>query len=318
VAAKAKKGLAKLKVAAPAVGLVTVVEEEAVPLWQRVPVWAWGAVGGVILLAVVGGLFIAGRGEKGKPTSVVVQTTTPTVASPTSTPVPPTPTPLAPTATPEPPTVAPLPVVPTPVPPTATLVPPTASPTPTVTETPTSTPVPPTATATHTPGLPTPTPVPTAVPQPAGRIVLTLYFRDTLTEAGFAALSGDQVNGGVIYEENQIVYGDAAVQMGATTYNFDKPLPEPWRVEFEFAEELLARTAGMEPGFDPQIAGFWVGTLDGDSAVGEESPYHLTMRLYEGNELRESMQVFFTVADAPEGGGGGGGGGGGKPGPWDH
>jgi hypothetical protein len=261
-------------------------------------------------------MFIAGRGEKGKPTSVVVQVTTPAVVSPTSTPVPPTPTPLVPTATPEPPTVAPLPVVPTPVPPTATLVPPTASPTPTVTETPTSTPVPPTATATHTPRPPAPTPVPTPAPQPAGSIALTIYLRDTLAETGVTALSGDQVDGGQIYQENQTVYGDAAVQIGETTYHFDKPLPDPWRVEFEFSEGLVTHTAGMEPGFDPKKAGFWVGTLDGNSAIGEESPYSLTMKLFEGSDLRKNIQVFFTVADAPEGGGGGEeGGGGGKPPP---
>jgi hypothetical protein len=74
----------------------------------------------------------------------------------------------------------------------------------------------------------------------------------------------------------------------------------------------------MEPGFDPKKAGFWVGTLDGNSATGEDKPYSLTMRLYEGSEWRKSIQVFFAVKDAPEGGGGGedgGGGGGGKPPP---
>jgi tetratricopeptide (TPR) repeat protein len=195
------------------------------------------------------------------------------------------------------PTLSPTPTLtPTqmPVLPTATPVPPTA------TKTPTPTPVPPTATATHTPRPPAPTSTPTAVPPPSGPIALTIYLRDTLTETGSAALSGDQVNGGMIYKENQTVYGDAAVQIGATTYNFDKPLPDPWRVEFEFSKELVARTGGMEPGFDPKKAGFWVGALDGDSAVGEDNPYSLTMKLYEGSELRKSIQVFFTVADAPE------------------
>jgi hypothetical protein len=70
-------------------------------------------------------------------------------------------------------------------------------------------------------------------------------------------------------------------------------------------------------GFDPKKAWFWVGTLDNDSSVGEDNPYSLTIKLYEGNELRESLQVFFTVADALGGGGGEGGpgGGGGKPTP---
>ena len=150
-------------------------------------------------------------------------------------------------------------------------------------------------------------------------------MRETLTEAGFAALSGDQVNAGEIYEEKKYIYGNAAVQIGATTYHFDKQevgpgepeqLPDPWRVEFEFDQLLVART-GNQAGFNPKKAQFWVGTLDSDSAVGEDNPYSLTIKLYEGNELRESLQVFFTVADAPEGGGGEGGpgGGGGKPTP---
>jgi serine/threonine protein kinase len=322
VVAKAKKGLAKLEEVALPVGLVRV-EEEEVPIWQKVPVWVWGAaVGGVILLAVVVGVFMAGRGEKVKPTSAVVQATTPAVASPTSTLVPATPTLPPPTATPVPPTTTPLPAMPTAVPPTATPIPPTATPVrPTATKTPSPTPVPPTATATNTPRLTTPTAVPTAVPQLAGRIVLTIYFRATLGEAGFAALSGDQVNGGMIYEEGRFVYGEAAVQIGDTVYHFDKPevapgepeqLPDPWRVEFEFAEDLVART-GNQAGFDPKKAHFWAGTLDNDSAVGEDNPYSLTMKLYEGNELRKSIQVFFAVADAPEGGEGGEEGGGGPP-----
>jgi serine/threonine protein kinase/3-methyladenine DNA glycosylase Tag len=339
VAAKAKKELAKLEKVALPVGLVTLMEEEEVPIWQRVPVWAWGAaVGGIILLAIVGGvLVIAGGGEKVEPTSAVVQATTPTVTV-----APPS---ISPTAGSESPAVAS---------PTSTPVLATPTPTPTVaigatktalaaevgatvraeaeltataaasataaafapTPTPTQTPVPPTATATHTPRPPAPTPVPTPAPQPAGSIALTIYLRDTLAETGVTALSGDQVDGGQIYQENQTVYGDAAVQIGETTYHFDKPLPDPWRVEFEFSEGLVTHTAGMEPGFDPKKAGFWVGTLDGNSAIGEESPYSLTMKLFEGSDLRKNIQVFFTVADAPEGGGGGEeGGGGGKPPP---
>jgi serine/threonine protein kinase len=327
VAATAKKGLAKLEAAALAVELVTPIEEEKVPIWQKVPMWAWGAgIGGAILLAVVGGVFMAGLGERVKPTAAVVQPATPTVTvapqpvsptavsespavvSPTSTPVPATPTSLPPTATP--------------VPPTATAVPPTATPAPpTATKTPTQTPEPPTATATDTPRPPAPTLAPTAVPQLAGPIALTICLRDTLTETGFAALSGDQPNGGMIYEEGKFVYGEAAVQIGDTVYHFDKPevepgepeqLPDPWRVEFEFAEELVART-GNQAGFDSKKAHFWVGTLDGNSAVGEDNPYSLTMKLYEGNELRKSIQVFFTVKDTPGGGGGGEGGGAGTP-----
>jgi hypothetical protein len=229
----------------------------------------------------------------------------PAVVSPTSTPVPATPTPTV--AIPATQTALAAEVRAT-VLAQASATADASIPMPTDTPTPTQTPVPPTATATHTPRPPTPTPTPTTIPQSSGSIALTIYLRDTLTETGFAALSGDQVNGGEIYQENQTVYGDAAVQIGATTYNFDKPLPDPWRVEFEFSEELVTHTGGMEPGFDPKKAGFWVGRLDGNSAIGDDHPYSLTMKLYEGNELRKSIQVFFTVADAPEGGGGEGGG----------
>jgi hypothetical protein len=122
-------------------------------------------------------------------------------------------------------------------------------------------------------------------------------------ETDFTALSDDQANAGMIYKEGQTVYGDAAVQIGEEIYNFEKPLPDPWRVKFEFAEELLART-GNQPSSNDKTAQFWVGTLDSDSSVGEDNPYSLTMKLYQGNELRESVQVFFTVADAPPPGGG--------------
>jgi hypothetical protein len=146
------------------------------------------------------------------------------------------------------------------------------------------------------------------MPTPIPTIALTIYFRGTRTEKGFAALSSDQPNGEKIYEEKKYVYGEAAVQIGETIYHFYKPevgpgkpeqLPDPWRVEFEFDQLLVTRT-GNQAGFDPKKAQFWVGTLSGDSAVGEESPYSLTMRLYEGNELRESIQVFFTVKDTPK------------------
>jgi hypothetical protein len=120
-------------------------------------------------------------------------------------------------------------------------------------------------------------------------------------------LTDDQANGGMIYKEGHFVYGEAAVQIGNTVYHFDKPevgpgepeqLPDPWRVEFEFAEALVART-GNQAGFDPKKAQFWVGALDGHSAVGEDNPYSLTARLYGGNEERGRIQVFFAVKDAP-------------------
>jgi hypothetical protein len=209
--------------------------------------------------------------------------------------------------------------------------PPTAGPELPVAVAPTSTPVPPTPTPIPTGGVaatqtalaeqvaglvaasldqtataeaafsPTPTDTP---------ITLTIYLRDTHTETGYAALSYDQRYGWMIYQEGQFVYGDAAVQIGDTVYHFDEPdelgqLPDPWRVEFEFAEGLVARTEG-EPGFDAKKARFWVGTLGDASAVAADRPYSLTIQLYEGDELRESLQVFFTVADASGPGGEGG------------
>jgi alpha-glucoside transport system substrate-binding protein len=71
-------------------------EEEAVPLWQKVPVWVWVGTGGVILLAVAVLAFLVGRGAKPVPTPIVVaEVTTPAATStaiprPTASPVPPT------------------------------------------------------------------------------------------------------------------------------------------------------------------------------------------------------------------------------------
>jgi hypothetical protein len=295
------------------------VEEETVPIWRRVPVWLWGAIGGAILLAAV----IAGATWLGSPGPESLA-----VVSPTSTPVPATATPIptadvAATETALAERVAG--VVAASLAQTATAMP-TSTPTPT--DTPTQTPVPPTATAPHTLTSPTPTPISAAIPQPASSISSTVYLRDTRTEAGFAALSADQPYGWKIYEEGRFVYGEAAVPISDTVYHFDEEselgqLPDPWRVEFEFAEALVARTIG-ESGFDRKKARFWVGTLGDASAVGEDNPYSLTMNLYEGDQLRESVQVWFTVADAAdfdegmvfsaeEVGLGGGGGGGGSP-----
>jgi hypothetical protein len=162
---------------------------------------------------------------------------------------------------------------------------------------------------------PPPTQTPTATTISSDMDVdLTAYLRGTRTEPGFAALSDDQVYGWEIYEEGQCVYGDAAVQIGETTHHFDKPgvegqLPDPWEVKFEFAKELEEHTtneavcARYGAGFDHKKAWFWVGVLDGSSAVGKDKPYSLTMKLYEGNKLRKSIQVFFTVADVTEPGG---------------
>jgi serine/threonine protein kinase len=70
---------------------VAVLEKEAVPFWQKVPLWGWGVIGGLILLAVVGGALLAGGGLKGKPIAVST-TRTPLPLTDTPTPThPPTP-----------------------------------------------------------------------------------------------------------------------------------------------------------------------------------------------------------------------------------
>jgi hypothetical protein len=281
-----------------------------VPIWKRVR-----AIAGVTVVLIALAVLLAPNARDSlvawlfeTPTVTPIGSPTHTSVISTATPVPPIDTATA-TDTPSPTATPTSTATDTPSPtatPTSTA---TATDTPSLTATP-----PPTATDTLSP-LP-PTPVPAAVPQPGGPIALTIYLRDTFTETGFAALSGNQVNAGEIYREGKFVYGEAAVQIGATTYHFDKPevepgepeqLPDPWRVEFEFAETLVART-GNQAGFDPKKAQFWVGRLDGGSAVGEDNPYSLTMNLYKGDELRESIRVFFTVKDAPESPEGGSGG----------
>jgi hypothetical protein len=301
VATKAKRELAKLGAAALPADPKPPAKEEPVPIWRKMPVWVWAAIGGAALLVTViaGATSLFGQGGTPEPASVVTGATTLTMTVASQ--------PASLTADSELPAVVP-----------STSTPPPSTPTPLL---PTATPVPPTATATHTLTPPMPAQVPTAVPQPAGPTALTIYFRDTRTETGFVALSSDQVDGGMIYEEGKFVYGEAAVQIGDTVYHFDKPkvgsgepkkLPDPWQVQFEFAEELVART-GNEAGFDPKKARFWVGTLDASSAVGGDNPYSLIVKVYEGDELRESLQVLFSVADVPESGGGGPGEGGDKP-----
>jgi hypothetical protein len=239
------------------------------------------------------------------PTSTDTPTPTPTgVPSPTNTPTP------TPTATPTPtlsavPSSAASPSIATPTATSAT----TGTPISTAISTPTQIPMPPTATPPHT-STPTPTRTPT--------VAVTIYLLETLTKEGFVTLSGEQVNmgeiyAGEIYEEGKFVYGNVAVQIGDEVYHSDeelasgkpKPLPDPWRVEFEFDELLVTRT-GNRAGYNSKKAQFWVGTLDPHSAVGEDNPYSLTMKLYKGDELRKRIQVLFTVKDAPGSDGGGG------------
>jgi formylglycine-generating enzyme required for sulfatase activity/outer membrane protein assembly factor BamD (BamD/ComL family) len=131
------KAQKKLAAVAPAPAVVPVAVPERAPIWERLPKWGWAAVGGLVLLAVVGGVLLAGRGPTATstPVPVAVGATTPTATvTPTATPVPPT---TYPTYTPVPtdaptPTPTPLPPTdtPTPVPPTPTPLPPTDTPMP--------------------------------------------------------------------------------------------------------------------------------------------------------------------------------------------
>jgi hypothetical protein len=311
VASRAKRGLAKLEAAVTPAERVPPLKGETVPIWRRLPVWVWAVIGGTILLAAVIGIAILPIGPKADESLVVL--------SPTSIPVPPpTLTPTVGVAATQTALVAE--VMATTVAQVLATVD-ASMPTPTNTPTATQTPGPGTATAPHTLTSAAPTAVPTAIPAPTGSIPLTIYLRDTNTETGYAALSSDRRYGWMIYKEGQTVYGDAAVPIGDTVYHFDEPgelgrLPDPWRVEFEFAEALVTRTDG-ETGFDAKKAWFWAGKLGDASAVAADKPYSLTIKLYKGDELRESLQVFFTVAEQ-EGDVGvvvDTGGGGGKPKP---
>jgi hypothetical protein len=135
---------------------------------------------------------------------------------------------------------------------------------------------------------------------------LTVYLRDTNNAQGFATFPGEEhVDAGTIYAEGGDVYGDVAVRIGDTVYHFDKEpapgepeqLPDPWRVEFEFSDSLIAATEGIQPGFNPKKAQFWVGTLNCNSAVSE--PYRIEMTLYAGGEARKHTEISFLVSDNP-------------------
>jgi Tol biopolymer transport system component/tRNA A-37 threonylcarbamoyl transferase component Bud32 len=115
---------------------VVVPTEEAVPFWRRVPLWAWGVVGEmVVLLLVVCGVLLVGAGRGPMGALLALSTPTPTKTwTPTPAPT------YAPTATP---TDIPMP---------------TASPT--YTPTPTDTPLAPMPTDTPLPPTPPPSPTP--------------------------------------------------------------------------------------------------------------------------------------------------------------
>jgi serine/threonine-protein kinase len=139
---------------------------------RALPAWFWAAVGGLLVLLIVGGALMAGGVFSGSasPTApaVVVAATasatpaSPGPASPTSageSPQATAETPILPTDTPAQPTSTSAVVQPTPVPPTSTPVPPTSTPIPPTSVPPTDTPRPPTRT-------PAPTTPPTATPEP--------------------------------------------------------------------------------------------------------------------------------------------------------
>jgi hypothetical protein len=135
---------------------------------------------------------------------------------------------------------------------------------------------------------------------------LTVYLRGTNNAQSFAAFSGEHVDAGTIYSEGGTVYGDVAVRIGDTVYHFDKEpapgepeqLPDPYRLEVKFSDSLIAATEGIQPGFNPQKAQFWVGTLDCSSAVSDK-PYKIELTLYAGKEARKHTEISFLVADDP-------------------
>jgi hypothetical protein len=165
----------------------------------------------------------------------------------------------------------------------------------------------------------------TAPTSPSDReapVDLTVYLRGTNNAQGLATFSAEHVDAGTIYVEEGTVYGDVAVRIGDTMYHFDKEpapgepeqLPAPYRLDVKFSDSLIAATEGIQPGFNPQKAQFWVGTLNCNSAVSE--PYRIEMNLYAGGEARKHTEISFLVTDNPlcgagpepeEGGGGGGG-----------
>jgi hypothetical protein len=148
--------------------------------------------------------------------------------------------------------------------------------------------------------------VPTSPPV-GGTPDLTIYLRGTNNAEGFVVLRGDEhVDAGVIYAEGGYVYGNVAVRIGDTVYHFDpdpepgepEQLPAPYRLEVQFSDTLVAATDG-KPGFDPQKAQFWVGTLDCNSATPLDKPYTIEMALSAGGEIQRRAEVSFLVADDP-------------------
>jgi hypothetical protein len=159
------------------------------------------------------------------------------------------------------------------------------------------------------PGLQTPTP-PTSLLDLEAPVDLTVYLRGTNNAQGFATFSGEHMDAGKIYSEGSIVYGEVAVRIGDTVYHFDKEpapgepeqLPAPYRLEVKFSDSLIAATEGIQPGFNPKKAQFWVGTLKCNSAVSDK-PYTIELTLYAGGEARKHTEISFLVADDPVCGG---------------
>jgi hypothetical protein len=154
------------------------------------------------------------------------------------------------------------------------------------------------------PVVQTPT-TPTSLPDREAPVDLTVYLRSTNNAQGFAAFSGEHVDAGTIYNEGSTVYGEVAVRIGDTVYHFDKEpapgepeqLPDPYRLDVEFSDSLIAATEGIQPGFNPKKAQFWVGTLDCSSATPEDKPYKIELTLYAGGEARKHTEIRFLVAD---------------------
>ena len=135
-------------------------------------------------------------------------------------------------------------------------------------------------------------------------------------------MDGERVELGTIYTEGAYVRREVRVPIADWVSGrpsiAQQHLPDPYRLEVKFSETLVSATEGIQPGFNPQKAQFWVGTLDCNSAAPSDKPYKIEMTLYAGGETRKHTKVSFLVADAPGCGGGGpepgeGGGGGKKP-----
>jgi hypothetical protein len=73
-------------------------------------------------------------------------------------------------------------------------------------------------------------------------------------------LDGERVELGTIYTEGAYVRGEVRVPIAdwvsGRPSTAQQHLPDPYRLEVEFPESLIAATESMEPGSDPEKAQF--------------------------------------------------------------